>query len=102
MGKSYFFMDTTPAAGRTTPVLPDVHCPVGGYYDKNLDKTFSSKGEKFRYLRAHGMREAEVFHPGKGLGGTEGRAVKQRGDRGNFRARPTPSWMQQELAKHVR
>ena len=101
MSKSYFFMDTTPAAVRTTPVLPDVYCPVGGYQDKNLDKTFSSKGEKFRYLRAHKMREAEVFNPEKALGGTNGANIKQRGSRGNFRAKPMPAWMKKELERHV-
>ena len=100
MSKSYFFMDTTPAPKSTT-LLPDVYCPVGGYHDKNLSKTFVSKGEKFRYLRSHGMREAEVFNPDKSIGGTEGRSTKQRGSRGNFRARPMPTWMKQELSTHL-
>ena len=78
MSTTYFFLSDTPAAKSTTPVLPDVYCPVGGYHDKNLNKSFSSRGEKYRYLRAHGMREAHVFKPGQSIGGTEGNSNKQR------------------------
>lgn len=95
----YFFMSDTPSAPSTTPILPDVYCPVGGYKDKGLDKEFSSKGEKYRYLKSKGMREAEPINPNQMLGGTEGRSLKQRGDRGNFKSRPMPSWMKQELSK---
>ena len=101
MSKAYFFLSTTPAAPSTTPMLPDVYCPTGGYHDKNLAKTFSSRGEKFRYLRSKGMREAEVFNPNKSLGGTEGCSIKQRGNRGNFRTKPMLGWMTQELSRHV-
>ena len=101
MSKSYFFLNDTPIARSTRPVLPDVYCPTGGYHDKGLDKTFTSRGEKYRYLRSHGMREAELTNPGKSIGGTEGRAIKQRGSRGNFSARPMPAWMKQELSRHV-
>ena len=94
-------MSDTPAAKSTTPILPDVYCPTGGYIDKNLAKTFTSRGEKFRYLRAHGMREAEVVNPKKSLGGTEGCSIKQRGSRGNFRSKPMPGWMRQEMERHV-
>ena len=101
MGKVYFFMKDIDTSHLGKTILPDVYCPVGGYQDKNLNKSFSSKGEKFRYLRANGMREAEIFNPNKSLGGTEGCSVKRRGNRGNFRARPMPAWMKQELAHHV-
>ena len=94
-------MNTTPTSRSTPTILPDVYCPVGGYHDKNLDKTFASRGEKFRYLRSHGMREAEVFNPEKALGGTNGANIKQRGSRGNFRAKPMPAWMKKELERHV-
>ena len=101
MSKVYFFMDSTPAARGTPTMLPDVYCPVGGYHDKNLNKTFTSRGEKFRYLRSHGMREAEIFNPEKSLGGTNGNNVKQHKPRGNFRTRPMPTWMRSELANHA-
>ena len=99
MSKSYFFMDSHPAANSTPTFLPDVFCPVGGYVDKNLQKTFTSKGEKFKYLRAHGMREAEVFHPDKSIGGTEGRSIKRRGSPGNFQARSLPTWMREDWVR---
>ena len=86
MGKIFVFMKDIDTSHLGKTILPDVYCPTGGYYDKNMDKQFASKGDKFRYLRAHGMREAEVVNPGKSIGGTEGRAIKQRGMRGNFRA----------------
>ena len=94
-------MNEVKASKSTTPILPDVYCPTGGYHDKNLDKSFSSRGEKYRYLKQHGLKEAEIFNPDKSLGGSEGRMVKQRGSRGNFRAAPMPSWMTQELTRHV-
>lgn len=100
MSKSYFFMKDVDTAHLGKTILPDVYCPVGGYDDKNMNRRFDSKGEKFRYLRAHGMREAELVNPDKGIGGTEGASIKKRGPRGNFRARPMPGWMQQEMS-HV-
>ena len=99
MSKLYFFMNTDPAPTGTPTILPDVYCPTGGYHDKNLNKTFTSRGEKFRYLRSKGMREAEIFNPDKSLGGTNGANTKQRGDKGNFRTRPMPTWMRQELSR---
>lgn len=98
MSKHFFFLNDTPALDQKT-ILPDVYCPPGGYEDKNLGKTFTSKGEKFRYLRAHGMREAERANPGKSLGGTEGSMRKRRGSPGNFRATSMPSWMNAELER---
>ena len=100
MSKVYVFLNDTPAA-RSTTVLPDVYCPVGGYDDQGMGRRFTSKGEKFRYLRSHGMREAELINPEHSLGGTEGCAIKRRGSRGNFHARPMPGWMRKELAQHV-
>ncbi len=98
MSKCYvFFNDIPPLKSRT--VLPDVYCPTGGYHDKNLAKTFSSKGEKFRYLRSHGMREAELTNPDKGIGGTDGSNINRRGPNGNFAARPMATWMKQELGR---
>lgn len=90
MSKAYFFMNATPAP-RSGARLPDVYCPTGGYFDKNLGQHFSSRGAKFRYLRSHGMREAEVFNPEKSLGGTNGCSYQRRGSRGNFQSRPTPA-----------
>ena len=101
MSKAYFFMNEVEAARPTTPVLPDVYCPTGGYHDKNLDKDFASRGEKYRYLKQHGLKEAEIFNPDKSIGGTEGRMVKKRENKGNFRASPMPSWMKKELAQRV-
>ena len=101
MSKLYFFMNSDPAPEPTKRILPDVYCPVGGYHDKSLDQTFSSKGDKARFLRSKGMKEAEPFNPNKMIGGTEGRATKQRGPRGNFRTSAMPGWMKKELAKHV-
>ena len=98
MSKTFFFLSDRPALKDTT-ILPDVFCPVGGYYDKNLDKPFTSRGEKFKYLRAHQMREAEIFNPDKSLGGTNGCSIKQRGSKGNFRTRPMPKLMHAELSK---
>ena len=104
MVKSYFFLKAIDTSSLGKTILPDVYCPVGGYRDKNLDKAFTSKGEKFRYLRAHGMREAEQANPKKTLGGTEGCVRKRRGSPGNFRSAPLPSWMKAHLerAAHVR
>ena len=93
--------DLTPKHQATPTVLPDVYCPVGGYTDKNLGKHFDSKGEKARYLKSKGMREAEVFNPNKPLGGSQGANLKQRGSRGNFRTAPMPPWMRKELERHV-
>lgn len=101
MSKAYFFLKDIDTSSLGKTILPDVYCPTGGYYDKNMDKQFDSKGAKFRYLRSKGMREAEVFNPNKSIGGTEGCSIKRRGSPGNFRARPLPSWMKQELARHV-
>lgn len=101
MSKSYFFLQDIDTSHLGKTILPDVYCPPGGYEDKGMNRRFDSKGEKFRYLRAHGMREAEVSNPGKSLGGTEGRSTKRRGPRGTFRTAPMPAWMNQELA-HVR
>ena len=101
MSKVYFFMQEIAAAKSTTPVLPDVYCPTGGYHDKNLAKTFASRGQKYRYLRQHGLKEAEIFNPEKSLGGTDGCSVKSRGTRGNFKVSQMPSWMKQELTRHV-
>ena len=104
MAKSYFFMRDVDTSHLGKTILPDVYCPVGGYQDKNLDKMFTSKGEKFRYLRTHGMREAEQANPAKTLGGTEGRVRKRQGSPGNFRSAPLPSWMKAHLEQttHVR
>ena len=101
MGKVYFFMKDIDTSHLYKTILPDVYCPTGGYEDKNMGRRFDSKGEKFRYLRAHGMREAELVNLDKGIGGTEGASVKKHGPRGNFRARTMPSWMKQEMAHHV-
>ena len=101
MSKAFFFLKDIDTSHLKDPVLPDVYCPTGGYHDKNLDKSFTSRGEKFRYLRSKGMREAEVFNPEKSIGGTNGCAVKRRGSRGNFRSAPMPAWMRKELAQHV-
>ena len=101
MSKVYFFLKDIDTSTLGKTILPDVYCPVGGYEDKSMARRFDSKGEKFRYLRSHGMREAEPFNPNCSLGGTEGGNIKQRGSRGNFRSRPLPTWMKQELAHHV-
>ena len=101
MSTSYFFMKDIDTSHLGKTILPDVYCPVGGYEDKNMGRRFDSKGEKFRYIRAHGMREAELVNPDKGIGGREGASIKKHGPRGNFRARPMPSWMKQEMARHV-
>ena len=98
MSTTYFFMKDVDTSHLGKTILPDVYCPTGGYDDKNMGRRFDSKGEKFRYLRAHGMREAEVVNPEKGIGGTEGASIKKRGPRGNFRARQMPGWMRKELA----
>jgi len=101
MSKSYFFMKEFGTSHLGKTILPDVYCPIGGYDDPNMGRRFDSKGEKFRYLRSHGMREAEVSNPDKQLGGTEGGNIKHRGTRGNFQSRPLPAWMRTELARHV-
>lgn len=100
MSKFYFFFNDIKPLDQKT-ILPDVYCPTGGYADKGLNKSFTSKGEKVRYLRAHGMREAEPVNPNKMLGGTEGCSIKRRGRKGNFQARPTPAWIQQEVDRDV-
>ena len=41
-----------PNAGCNGPV----YCPEGGYYDMVLNKTFTSKDEKRRYMREKGLR----------------------------------------------
>lgn len=98
MSKVFFFMrDIKPLETKT--FLPDVYCPVGGYDDKNLGRRFDSKGDKVRFLRAHKMREAELYNPEKSLGGTEGCSVKRRGPRGNFRSHSMPTWMRQQLER---
>ena len=104
MAKSYFFLRDIDTSHLGKTILPDVYCPSGGYVDKSLDKTFGTKGEKFRYLRSKGMREAEVFNPDKSLGGTDGCVRKRRGSPGNFKVTPLPSWMKAHLerAAHVR
>lgn len=99
MSKSYFFIRDIDTSHLGKTIMPDVYCPAGGYTDKNLNREFSSRGEKFRYLRAHGMREAEIAIPNKSLGGTNGNVNKRRGPIGNFRAAPMPSWMKAELGK---
>ena len=101
MSKAFFFLKDIDTSQVPKTILPDVYCPSGGYHDANMNRTFTSKGEKFRYLRAHGMREAEVFNPGKSIGGTEGCSVKRRGSRGNFASRPMPEHIRRELAHHV-
>lgn len=101
MSKSFFFLKDIETSQLPKTICPDVYCPPGGYQDKNLNKMFASKGEKFRYLRAHGMREAEVFNPDRSIGGTEGCAVKRRGSRGTFAARPMPEDIRKELERHV-
>ena len=101
MSKAFFFMKDIDTSHLGKTILPDVYCPTGGYTDKNLDKTFTSRGEKFRYLRSHGMREAEMFNPDTSIGGTEGCSIKQRGSRGNFQATSMPAWMRKELRAHV-
>ena len=101
MSKAFFFMKDIDTSHLGKTILPDVYCPPGGYEDKNMGRRFDSKGEKFRYLRSHGMREAEVVNPDKGIGGTEGASMKKHGPRGNFRASKMPAWMKQEMARHV-
>ena len=101
MSKVYVFMKDVDTSHLGKTILPDVYCPMGGYQDKNLDQRFDSKGEKVRYLRAHKMREAEPYRPDRGIGGTEGANVKQRGPRGNFKTSPLPGWMRKELERHV-
>ena len=101
MSKAYFFMKDIDTSHLGKTILPDVYCPPGGYDDKNMNRRFDSKGEKFRYLRAHGMREAEIINPDRGIGGTEGNSIKRRGSRGNFKTSPMPAWMKQELSHHV-
>ena len=101
MSKAYFFMKDIDTSHLGKTILPDVYCPTGGYDDKNMGRRFDSKGEKFRYLRSHGMREAEIVNPDKGIGGTEGSSIKRRGPRGNFKASPMPQWMKQEMQRHV-
>ena len=93
MSKVFIFMNETPPLQKMVNPLPDVYCPVGGYLDKNMNRRFESKGEKARFLRSKGMREAEPFNPNKSLGGTNGRMQKQTGTRGNLRAIPTPAWV---------
>ena len=101
MSKVYVFMKDIDTSHLGKTILPDVYCPPGGYEDKNMNRRFDSKGEKFRYLRSHGMREAEQINPDKSIGGTEGCSVKKRGSRGNFQAKPLPTWMRQELARQL-
>lgn len=101
MSKLYFFMNSDPAPQPTKTILPDVYCPVGGYLDKNLGVPFESKGHKARWMKARKLKEAELYNPNKMIGGTEGANIKQRGQRGNFRTRPMPAWMKQELSRHV-
>lgn len=101
MSKVYFFMNTDIKPLDQKKILPDVYCPVGGYFDKSMNKYYGSKGEKDRDLKSHKMREAELVNPNKSIGGTEGCSLKQRGNRGNFKARPMPSWMTQELSKQL-
>ena len=101
MSKAFFFLRDIDTSHLGKTVLPDVYCPTGGYEDKNLGRRFNSKGEKFRYLRAHGMREAELVNPDKSIGGTEGCNIKRRGSRGTFASRPVPEWMRKELAQHA-
>ena len=102
MSKVFFFMkdlDTSQVAGENRR---EASCPTGGYYDKNLGQAFESKRQKRRFLAAHGMRECgELFNPKKPLEGTGGRAIKQRGPRGNFQSRPMPAWMTKEVRQHV-
>ena len=99
MSKVYFILNDTPPPQKMVNPLPDVYCPTGGYEDKGLNKTFTSKGEKFRYLRQHGMREAKPAHPEKDLGGTGGSVWKRRGTPGNFKTSPMPAWMKAELGR---
>ena len=100
MSKVFFFMKDIDTSHLKDPMLPDVYCPKGGYFDANMDRRYESKGEKFRHLRSKGMREAEVFNPGKSLGGTEGCARKTQGRRGNFASRPMPDQIRRALALH--
>ena len=76
MSKVFFFLKDIDTSQLPKTILPDVYCPTGGYNDKNLNRRFESKGEKFRYLRTHGLREAEPYHPDKPIGGTGGRTTK--------------------------
>ena len=104
MGKSYFFLKDVDTSHLGKTICPDVYCPTGGYDDKGMNRRFDSKGEKFRYLRAHGMREAGPVNSDKSIGGTEGAMVKRRGSRGNFKASTMPAWMKAHLERqaHVR
>lgn len=102
MSKTFVFLkdiDTSQVVGENRR---EAYCPTGGYFDNNLRRHFNSKREKRRFLAAHGMREAgELYNPEKAIEGNAGCAVKRRGTPGNFRARPMPTWMKQELSKYV-
>ena len=101
MSKAYFFLKDIDTSHLGKTICPDVYCPPGGYEDKGMNRRFDSKGEKFRYLRQHGMREAELSNPDKSIGGTEGAMVKRRGNRGTFKASPMPAWMKEHLERQA-
>ena len=80
MSKAYFFLkdiDTSQIAGenRREAWMPK----DGGYFDKSAREYFETKRQKRAWLATNGMREAELYNPNKGIGGTEGCVVKKGG-----------------------